>query len=424
MKSLIILLAIVFIAGSASAEDYSFDISPAEGSEKLEISGNLDAKYSIVGTRRTSPVYRLQFYDRNDLSGFIGSNRLELYLNGDCQTENLDVHIKTHSEYYGDSAAAFKLYELYGNVNLSANSFLQTGKKIFKWGTGYSFNPVGYLNPYKDPENPELSQEGRLSVNYEYIKSFKSALLQNISLTAVLIPPEELINNKYAIIKNTEIAVKLYALLLNADLDLMAYYSKERINKIGFDFSKNIRENMEMHGEFGYYNGQDKYYISNNNVVLSRENGYSYLLGLRWLNKWNATVIVEYYCNGLGLNKDEYSLLSNYLLSTADSGNTNIFQQALGLNKKYFSGAVLMRDYMYFKISLPEPFNIVYFTPSAYVLYNLIDKSYSAAIPLSYKPIDNIELLLWPAFISGGMNTEYGDKQAESKVELWVRYYF
>ena len=25
---------------------------------------------------------------------------------------------------------------------------------MYNWGKGYAFNPVGYVNPFKDPENP------------------------------------------------------------------------------------------------------------------------------------------------------------------------------------------------------------------------------------------------------------------------------
>lgn len=117
---------------------------------------------------------------------------MELYLDADYQTKDIGFHLKTHSTYYNDSDASFDLLESYGNVNLSLSSFIQAGKRMYSWGNGYAFNPVGYVNPFKDPENPELAQAGLLSVGFEKIKSLNSDSLKTIALTAIVIPPEEI----------------------------------------------------------------------------------------------------------------------------------------------------------------------------------------------------------------------------------------
>jgi hypothetical protein len=66
----------------------------------------------------------------------------------------------------------------------------------------------------------------------------------------------------------------------------------------------------------------------------------------------------------------------------------------------------------------------LYFTPAVQLLYNLADRSYSAGLPVSYKPITNLEFVFWPTVFIGGENTEYGSKQYEGKAEFWARFYF
>jgi len=428
MKWSILIAGIIIIVISSAAayaeEDYSFALPSAEAKkETLELSGNLDVKYSIFKSRLDSPMYDLQYYNQQ-LSDILSSYKMDSYLNGDYQTKDLGVHLKTHSEYYNDAQNAFNLFELYGDLNVSDNAFLLLGKKRYNWGKGYAFNPVGYVNPVKDPENPELSQAGIFSINYEYSKSLPKGPLKNVSFDLIGIPSVSTINNKISELENTDAAGKLYFLLLDTDLDLMWYASKTNPSKIGLDFSRNILPSIEMHGEFSRFSNQPRYTISNSTPETDNISGASYLLGIRWLNESNITTILEYYHNDAGLDKNEFGTYNDFLLSAIASGDSGSISNAINVSKNYFSDTDLMRDYLYLKISWPEPFNWVYFTPSIYTIININDGSSIIGIPLSYKPITNFEFIFWPTILAGGNNTEYGSKQYESKLDLWLRFYF
>lgn len=424
MKTFILLIFFIIASTVSYGEDYSFEIPKAEEKkEALELSGNLDVKYSIQKSRSASPFYKLQYYNRQ-LSDTLSSYRMNFYLNGDYQTKDIGVHLKTYSEYYNDNQTDFKIFELFGDINLSDRSYLLSGKKMYNWGKGYAFNPAGYVNPVKDPENPELSQAGIFSVNYEYSKSFQSGPVKNTSFDLIVIPSAETINNKISELKSTDIAGKLYFLFLDTDLDIMGYYSRINSKKTGFDFSRNVLPNLEIHGEYNRFNNQPRYIIFGSTLKTESAAGTSYLFGLRWLNGWNITTILEYYRNEAGLNKKEFEDYNNFMENAAVSGDSSSISGAMETNKKYFSGANLMRDYLYLKFSWPEPFNWVDFTPSAYTIFNIADESYMIGIPLSYKPVTNFEFILWPAFFAGNKNTEYGSKQYEDKIELWTRFYF
>jgi hypothetical protein len=83
-----------------------------------------------------------------------------------------------------------------------------------------------------------------------------------------------------------------------------------------------------------------------------------------------------------------------------------------------------MRDYVYLKVSWPEPFNLVDFTPSAFAIYSIDDTSVLVAVSFSYAPITNFEFVLTPTLLLGGQQTLYGSKPYQVQVMALARYYF
>ncbi|HAT71696.1 MAG TPA: hypothetical protein DCS63_02640, partial [Elusimicrobia bacterium] len=66
MKLIPALLLALALASAASGGDYDFDV-PAreEAPKKLELSGNLDARYALLFSRTSSPLYKLQYYGQS-----------------------------------------------------------------------------------------------------------------------------------------------------------------------------------------------------------------------------------------------------------------------------------------------------------------------------------------------------------------------
>ncbi len=415
-------LAYLLIVPLLAFSQEDFDSSTNE--KKLEWSGNLDVKYSLLQMSQTSPAYRLQFYSSKDISHYLSQYRIEPYLNAEYKSGSLGFFMKTHATYFSDDEASVDLFEAYARYNPSLSFTMQLGKSVFGWGKGYAFNPVGYVNPLKDPENPELAQAGILSANVEYIKSFSSGSLQTFAAQALIIPTINTINNRFGEAKYTDVAAKLYFLFLDTDIDLMIYQGSRNPKRYGFDVSKNIMENLEFHTEFSLTQNADRYFIDNG--ILNRKSGniYSYLLGIRYLNEWNTTVIAEYYRNGFGMRKDEFETYQNYLLNSLAIGTPVAIQQTLGISQTYFKSNTLMRDYLYVKITQPEPFDLLYFTPSVYTIYNLQDNSFLLSTNFTYKPETNLEFIIWYTSMFGKEASEFGSRQIEQKIELWMRAYF
>jgi hypothetical protein len=136
------------------------------------------------------------------------------------------------------------------------------------------------------------------------------------------------------------------------------------------------------------------------------------------------TTILEYYHNDAGLTSNEFSQYVDFLQMAVNSGSSTAISQALSVGKSAFSGPDLMQDYAYFKLSWPEPFNLVDFTPAAFVIYSFDDNSLLVALSLRFDPVTNFELVVTPTLLVGGPHTLYGSKPYEFSAMMLARYYF
>ena len=405
---------------TAEAQDYDFEIPEEEKASKLEFSGNLDAIWGILQTNTTSPVYGLQFFGQDKSDEYLSNYHLDFYLNGDYRYKQVGVTMRTFTQYTKEGPLELSFYELYGSLNLSPRLTFSVGKRRYNWGKGYAFNPVGYVNTEKDPENPELALAGKISLYFKYNRSFSSGLIQNLSLSAIVLPKETYIMSKYSKFEDLSAALKLYVLTNNIDLDFMFYAGPNQTQSLGMDFSTNLRENIEVHGEISYSNNEEKYLIQDDVVEMNKVSGFSYFMGLRYLTSWNMTIIA----NNTGLTKQEYQDYLAYLQNNLITGDVDLINATRAVMTGHFRSKNMMRDYLYIKASLPEPFKWLYSSVSVFTIYNLNDNSFILSPQIGYKPFTNSEILLWPSFLFGGDDSEYGSKLFQNKLEMWFRFYF
>ena len=106
-----------------------------------------------------------------------------------------------------------------------------------------------------------------------------------------------------------------------------------------------------------------------------------------------------------------------------DSGNAALLAKARQMSPSY-GRANAGERYLYLRASQKEPFDIVYFTPSATVIANLDDASYSFTPELLYTGVTNLDLRLRATWLHGKPNSEFGEKQNARKLELMARFYF
>ncbi len=252
---------------------------------------------------------------------------------------------------------------------------------------------------------------------------------KTLALTPVILPVTESINDKFGEPDHINFAAKLYGLLWDTDIDILFFIGESRTNSYGLDFARNITANFAVHGEFAWLPGFDKKSIdSQGHLYTEKSDILKYLFGIRYLTTNDITFIIEYYHNGAGLDEEDadnfYRFVDRAYDTYLSTGNSSELDRAAQLSQGTLVTDKPMRDYLYFKASWSEPFDILYFTPAVFSIINLNDQSLSITPELLYKPITNLELRLRGAFLVGGKYTEYGEKMNDYKIELRVRYFF
>jgi len=197
--------------------------------------------------------------------------------------------------------------------------------------------------------------------------------------------------------------------------------------RTGLDFSKNIKTNLEVHGEAAVVFGHEKPLLDGEgNVSTERYDAWSFLTGLRYLNSRDTTFILEYYRNGLGYSRLQTTWYYDFVGDALDAYQAGK-PQPLTKSRKYsqfYTGQNVMRDYLYLRMVQKDPFDILYFSPALTTICNLDDGSASLSPELLYAPVTDWEFRLKSWFFLGADDTEYGEKQGDYRIEARVRYYF
>ena len=423
--------ALLLFAGAAGAGQYDFDIPEAE-KKPYELGGRAELRYVRHWLNDQSARYRLNYYN-DDPGPAIEEWRPQVELRGGYRREKVQLRFLSHHEYdetYEGGEWINRIYEAYASIKPSLSLTIELGKKSFQWGKGYAWNPAGFINRPKDPDDPELNLEGFTAVGFDYIKSFSNSSLSNLALTALALPVlDGWENTSLGESGDIDYAMKLYLLWHDTDLDFIYFGGPNQPDSFGFDFSKNLAENFEVHGEAGYKLDVSRTVLeSNGQATKSRRNQLSYMLGIRYLNALETTFIAEYYHNGAGYDSGElddfFAYQDRAYQQWLATGNEAYMDRANMVTRPYYRQRNFGEDYFYLKITQKEPFDILYFSPWLTVIVNLQDLSYNLQPGMTYTPITNFEFNFRVGIPIGPSGTEFGEKQDVARPEAWVRYYF
>ncbi len=425
-------LIILWFAAHAGAvlaeEDYRFDADKFE-KKPFEFSGYAELRADRFWLDRENALYRLNFYDSEQhtlLNRATGAVELSGLYRAGIATVQATAHGEAMRDELGHGGEA-TLYEGYLALDPATGLRMEAGKRALRWGKGYAWNPVGFIERPKDPNDPELSREGFVLLAGSFTRSFDGPL-KTVSFTPLTIPTNDNLNEDFGAGDHANPAARLSLLAYDTDIDFLILGEGARSARYGLDFARNLSTNLEIHGEWARMNDVSKPVLDASGVVTTRtRDATSYLLGVRHLSVRDTTTIIEYYYNGAGYSESEmrdylafvHNAYDQFLL-TSDS---TLLERARALQTSY-ARANPMRRYLYLRVSQKEPLDILYFTPALTVIANLDDGSTSIAPELAYAGVTNLDVRLRLFFLTGGRLTDFGEKQNDRRLELRARYYF
>jgi hypothetical protein len=431
MRAAGFLIGIVLYAVQALAGEYDFTIPEAQ-KKSYELGGRLESRYIYHRLDDESARYKLTYFQDNP-GAATHEWKESVELSAALQKGIFKAVLLTRHEFsdtWAEDEWTHDVYEGYVSLRPAPSLTLDAGKKQVSWGKGYAWNPAGFINPSKDPDDPGLSLEGRVQLGMDLIKSFETGALANAGLTALALPvKDDWANTDLGEDGDMNLALKLYMLWQDTDLDFIFFDGPDQPQSFGFDFAKNLAENIEIHGELALRKDVSRLILDETgNTRQTKENPMDFLFGARYLNTVDTTFIAEYYHNGSGYDKKE---TENFFIYQEDAfahwlsnGNTSVMQQAAQKIRPYYSRRNFGKDYLYLRISQKEPWDILYFTPYIAAIVNLRDSSFNLQPGLTFTPVTNFELNFRIGIPMGHDNTEFGEKPDAFRPEIWVRYYF
>jgi hypothetical protein len=421
---------ILLLATSAKGQEPPVEIPPVER-KPYSAGGILEARPAIVWFDPNAALFKLQSSpeDARYAQTLQLNSRVQLdavYRRGwfSAQTRTVVESGYASGDWTGHATA----YEAYLSLKPAPSLTVDAGKKTFKWGKGYLWTPSAFLDRAKSPEDPALALEGFVGLSADYIRTFGGPL-QVLSLTPVLLPVYGDLNAGFGERGHVNGAGRLYLLLYDTDLDVMFLSGGSRPGRLGVDFSRNLRSNLELHGEWTRIAHAAIPVLGPSSTLVEREQAATnVLVGFRYLTESNTTFITDYFRNGTGYASEEieayFELVERAYDSFTMTGDNRLLTLARRASEAGYGRMNPMRNYVYGRVSQPDALGVLYFTLGASAIVNVDDGSCSLLPELQYKPVENLELRGLANIQRGGSRTEFGEKQADVRLELRVRYYF
>jgi hypothetical protein len=190
VRSFILYFVLFFLSFTvlSGEEEYSFDIESIKKTP-FKFGGYLEFRPVLSVLDVDSASYKLRFFNRYE-GRSVSEYNFNALMDLSYEKGIFKTMVRTNSlitKSFEGWAHNTSLYEAFLSVKPSNSVSLEIGKKRLKWGKGYAWNPVAFIDRSKNPNDPELALEGFTVATLNYIKSFQGKL-KTISFTVVLLP--------------------------------------------------------------------------------------------------------------------------------------------------------------------------------------------------------------------------------------------
>jgi hypothetical protein len=215
-------------------DDYKVDLGEIEkeieskSMAPFSLNGFLEFEPKLFVANRDSALYRLRFFDQNE-GKTLEEYPFTLRLEGTFTKGNFSGFFRGNSEvkYSFDGwEETTKLLEGFASYKQGANLSFDAGKKQVRWGKGYAWNPVNFVGRERNPEDPEEALEGFILFRADAVRSF-SGPLKTASLSAVVLPVYDNINDDFGEEDHVNFAAKFYLLLMDTDIDFLFFCGRQ-----------------------------------------------------------------------------------------------------------------------------------------------------------------------------------------------------
>ena len=279
------------------------------------------------------------------------------------------LHLKLRADSSDRGADRLRAGEAY--LQLSPRPWLDitAGRIIEKWGTGYAWNPTGFISPAKNPTDPNDRRSAYRGV--DAIKADVFVRGTSVSLYAM---------------QHQTFAARVYRLVGGTDISLHVYRNREGTWQ-GISVARVFGDALELHGE------------------LARRRA---VIGAQYTFPRNINVVAELYRAGDGLSAKQWDEIRALAAIDLRSANGAYLPLRMG------------RNYSFVRVDVPFSKNDV----ELIAITNLRDGSSIVRATFTRKLTPSISAYLIDTEFAGARGSELSYVQVRRAMTAGARVYF
>lgn len=325
---------------------------------------------SLGGESQFSPANTDSPLNPHNVAGLpYTTNSADAALYADAKTERIKAHVKLRADASDRGADRVQLGEGYLQANLRPWLDLTAGRVIEKWGTGYAWNPTGFVSPQKNPTDPTDRRAAYRGVDMLRADAFVRGT--NLSLYAL---------------RDRAVAARVYRLVGGTDVSL--HFRRDRDGtQQGVSLARVFGDALELHGE------------------ATRRH---LLLGGQYTFPANVNVVAELYRSGDGLTESQWRAFRDSVDASLPDAN------------RRYAPLRMARNYAFTRVDWQFAKNDL----ELLAIANVRDRSSIVRATYSRKLRPNVSAYVIETEFLGGAGSELAYIQLERLTTFGARVYF
>jgi len=290
-----------------------------------------------------------------------------------------------------------ELGELYAQWSVRPWLDLTAGRRIEKWGTGYAWNPTGFVNPPKSPGDPNDRRNARRGVDMVRADVF----VHDTNVSAYVLPREG---------AKPAYALRAYRLIRGTDVSLHYRRGGDAPESAGVSVAHVFGDALEVHAE-----------AASTAASPSTRTHPELLLGAQYTFAGGVNVVAEAYHGGGGMGREEWGAFRTGVDDARTALGHGDVTPLLLANRAY-APLQMGRDYAFLRVAWPAVRDRVDLETIA--IASLRDGSSLLRATLSWKVRPNVSVYVVQTGFLAGSRSEFDYVQVRRITDLGVRVYF
>ncbi len=293
------------------------------------------------------------------------------------------IRVKGRADASDRAADTLRVDEGFAQLNLRPWLDFTVGRVIEKWGTGYAWNPAGFISPQKNPTDPNDRRSA-----YHGLDMLKADLFlrgTNVSLYAL---------------EHQVFATRVYRLVAGTDISLHFRHDPGE-NREGVSVARVFGDALELHGEFAHVDAGKPF--------------TSALAGGQYTFRNNVNVVAELYYGGDGLTAREWQAFCDNV------GRAQTPYDLLAANLAY---APLRMARTYAFVRVDAPWDMLKNDVELITITNLRDGSSILRLTCTRRLRPNLTAYVIETEFAAGRDSEFSFIQIKRATTFGMRFSF